>query len=132
MMPVEVAVGVIVDSIESRVVLARRAADAHQGGLWEFPGGKVERAESPQQALVRELREELDITATEYRPLLRVEHAYDDKFVALDVWLVNAFEGEPRGAQGQALRWVEIGQLAHVEFPAANRAIVDAVQSQLC
>ncbi len=131
MKPIEVAVGVILDCDRSRVLLARRAQDAHQGGLWEFPGGKVEAGETPERALVRELCEELVITATRYQPLLRVEHDYEDKSVALDVWVVTAFDGDARGAQGQELRWAQIDQLTDIQFPEANRAIVAELQRRL-
>lgn len=130
-MPIEVAVGVIVDASGCRVLLARRASDAHQGGLWEFPGGKVERDETVAQALARELLEELAISATEWQPLLRIEHDYKDKSVALEVCLVTGFEGVPRGLQGQPLRWVSIQQLHDIDFPAANRAIVAELQQRL-
>ncbi len=127
-MPTQVAVGVILDRDGTRVLLAKRAPDAHQGGLWEFPGGKVEEGETLAQALVRELDEELAITATRYQPLLRVDHDYADKAVALDVWLVTAFEGKVKGVQGQQLRWVSIDQLPDIDFPLANRAIVAKLQ----
>ena len=129
--PIEVAVGAILDIAESRVLLAKRAADAHQGGLWEFPGGKVEAGESIAQGLARELFEELGITATDCEPLLRIEHDYHDRSVALDVWLVTGYEGEPKGQQGQALRWASIQQLHEVDFPEANRAIVAELQRRL-
>ena len=129
--PIEVAVGAIVDIPGSRVLLAKRASDAHQGGLWEFPGGKVEAGETIAQGLVRELLEELGITATDCKPWLRVEHEYHDRSVALDVWLVTGFKGVPKGQQGQPLHWARIAQLHEIDFPEANRAIVAALQRRL-
>lgn len=128
---VEVAVGVILDPAGEQVLLSRRADDAHQGGLWEFPGGKREDAETIEAALARELREELAITVTACDPLLRIEHDYSDKSVALDVWLVTAFEGDPQPVEAQPLRWVAIEALHELPFPAANTPIVEALQCRV-
>ncbi len=124
-----VAVGVVLGD-DDRILIARRPQHLHQGGLWEFPGGKVEAGESLPVALARELAEELAIAADRecMRPLLEVRHDYGDKRVLLDVWWVPAFEGVARGCEGQALRWVSARQLADYDFPAANGPIVAAVQ----
>ncbi len=127
---IDVAVGVILDSRQQSVLLAKRGAEVHQGGLWEFPGGKREPGEIIRGALRRELREELAIEVTDCEPLLRVEHDYTDKHVALDVWLVHRFVGEPHPVEGQELRWVVISDLDRLEFPAANRAIVTELKSR--
>jgi len=111
-----------------RVLLARRPDHLHQGGLWEFPGGKVEPGESLEQALARELQEELGILPRSSRPLIRIRHAYPDRQVELDVWRVDAFVGEPHGREGQPVEWVAPEALPEREFPAANRPIVDAVR----
>jgi 8-oxo-dGTP diphosphatase len=113
---------------EGRILIAERAAHQHQGGLWEFPGGKVDCDETIEQALVRELHEELGITPTAFTPLIRIEHDYPDKSVCLDVWTVTAFDGEPHGREGQPIRWVTEDQLAHHAFPAANQPIVAAAR----
>lgn len=113
---------------DGRILIARRPEDKHQGGLWEFPGGKVEADESVEQALARELDEELGIRLSVARPLLQVRHDYPDKQVLLDVWDVPAFSGEPHGAEGQPLAWVAPEQLGDYQFPAANRPIVAAAR----
>ena len=123
---VHVAVGVILDR-ENRVLITRRHDNAHQGGLWEFPGGKVETGESVADALGRELREELGITVSELEPLLEVRHDYGDKAVLLDVHTVRDFSGEARGLEGQPLRWVSASTLPQYEFPEANVPITRAV-----
>jgi 8-oxo-dGTP diphosphatase len=130
MRTVHVAVGVILDR-ENRVLLTRRAQDVHQGGLWEFPGGKVESGESVQQALARELREELGIEIGRTTSLLEVSHDYGDKAVLLDVHLVLEFSGEARGLEGQPLEWVAATALPEYEFPAANVPIVEAAVARL-
>lgn len=125
--PLEVAAAAVIGP-DGRVLIARRPAAVHQGGLWEFPGGKVEPGETAEQALCRELWEELGIRPVRYRRLIRVPHRYPDKSVLLDVWRVDAFEGEPAGRQGQPLRWVAPDSLPAYPFPAANRPIVTAVR----
>ncbi|QXI29923.1 Nudix family hydrolase [Pseudomonas vanderleydeniana] len=113
---------------DGRILIARRADSQHQGGLWEFPGGKVEEGEAVRVALARELQEELGIVVTEARPLIKVQHDYPDKQVLLDVWEVSAFTGEPHGAEGQPLAWVTARELPSYEFPAANQPIVAAAR----
>ncbi len=116
----------VIRGADGQILLARRPEDKHQGGLWEFPGGKVESGETVQAALARELEEELGIRPTAARPLIQVRHDYPDKQVLLDVWEVSAFTGEPHGAEGQPLAWVSSQQLGDYAFPAANRPIVAA------
>jgi 8-oxo-dGTP diphosphatase len=124
---VHVAAGVIVNAA-GEVLIARRPDHTHQGGLWEFPGGKVERGEQVPAALHRELHEELGITVQIQRPLIRIHHDYPDKSVLLDVWLVVAFSGEPHGREGQPIEWVMPARLRDYAFPAANQAIICAAQ----
>jgi 8-oxo-dGTP diphosphatase len=119
-------VAAVIRGADGRILIARRADTQHQGGLWEFPGGKVEAGESIGAALARELREELSIDVTASRPLIKVEHDYPDKSVLLDVWEVSGFSGEPHGAEGQPLAWVSPRELAQYEFPEANQPIVAA------
>ena len=127
MTEVRVAVGVLVDDC-GRVLITRRADHQHQGGLWEFPGGKIEDGESAFQALVRELNEELGVVATHAEPLLEIRHDYGDKQVFLDIQRVTAWQGEPRGLEGQPLAWVLAIHLKDYDFPAANGPIVEALQ----
>lgn len=123
---VHVAAAVILDDA-GRIFLARRPDDKHQGGLWEFPGGKVEAGEPVLDALSRELDEELGITVQSARPLIQVPYHYPDKSVLLDVFVVDSFSGDPYGREGQATAWVEKADLAEYAFPAANQPILDAV-----
>ena len=123
---VHVAVGVIVDDTQN-ILLSLRPDHVHQGGKWEFPGGKVEQGESVEQALARELNEELGITVTSCLPLCQVNHDYGDKQVLLDTYVVNGFTGQPTGKEKQPVAWHTINQLGYVEFPAANLAICRAI-----
>ena len=127
---VHVAVGVVCDS-GNRILIAQRPLHLHQGGLWEFPGGKVETGETVQQALARELFEEFAIDIGASQPLLRIKHDYSDKSVLLDVWWIDDFAGEPHGREGQPWQWVEVAELSALEFPAANRPIITAIAERI-
>ena len=124
---IDVAVGVVRDKA-GRVLIARRKAGVHQGGLWEFPGGKFEQAEDDVQALNRELFEELNIKPVNSSPLIKINFAYPECHVRLHVREVRDFEGEPIGREGQECKWVAVQELDAYEFPAANRAIVSAIK----
>ena len=113
-----------------RVLIAQRPDHLHQGGKWEFPGGKIEPQELPEEALSRELNEELGVTITSYHPLLSLHHDYADKSIALDVWLVSDFRGIPRGNEGQVIRWIDISELTDYDFPDANQAIIQMLIQQ--
>ena len=125
MKQVHVAVGVV--RRDSTFFICKRADYQHQGGKWEFPGGKVEPGESVEQALDRELQEEIGIGVLASTPLIEIAHEYSDKSVLLSVQLVNEFSGEPFGKEGQIHNWVELSELRNIEFPEANAAIVDAI-----
>ena len=121
---VTVAVGILIDDA-GRVLVTRRAPEAHQGGLWEFPGGKVEKNETILAALARELQEELGVLVEATEALMVLDHDYGDKQVRLDVHRVTRWSGEPRGLEGQPLAWQQPEQLRDWAFPAANRPILE-------
>lgn len=125
MKQVHVAVGVV--RRDSTFFICKRAAHQHQGGKWEFPGGKVESGESVEEALGRELAEEIGIQIVTSSPLIEIAHDYADKRVLLSVLLVKHFVGEPFGKEGQVNRWANVNELNDIEFPDANTAIVDAI-----
>ncbi len=120
--PVHVAAGIVFDESD-RIFLTRRVLSAHQGGKWEFPGGKVEPGESVDAALRRELQEELGIDVRAAQRFMQVRHAYADKNVLLDVWIVASYTGTPHGREGQEGAWVARSELLDLEFPAADRPI---------
>lgn len=120
---IEVAVGVIKKGNE--IYISKRADDLHQGGKWEFPGGKRESNETIEQALVRELYEEVGIQVTQQSPFMLIEHDYGDKKVCLDVRLVEGFEGKASHQEGQQSQWVKIADLSQFTFPEANKVIID-------
>ena len=128
---IKVAAGVIIDT-RGRVLVARRPLGKHQGGLWEFPGGKIETGESTLAALARELEEEVGIHITSSESLICIRHAYPDKNVCLDVLRVTEFSGNAWGREGQEIAWVAAEDLPKLKFPAANVAIVAAARLPRC
>jgi len=119
-----VAVGIIRNATGD-ILIAQRPQHKYKGGLWEFPGGKIEANETVFEALQRELQEELDITVLSAEPWLKFQHDYTDRIVMLDVWTVTDFSGEPRGKENQPIRWISPHDFYHFEFPAGNRVILE-------
>jgi len=124
---IHVAAGAVSDQ-SGRILIAKRPDAAHQGGLWEFPGGKLEPGEPPSDGLARELNEELGIRIRGWRPLIRIEHDYGDRRVLLDVYRINAYSGIPIGREGQPLAWVAPDRMDPAWFPAADRPIINALR----
>jgi 8-oxo-dGTP diphosphatase len=125
--PLRVAVGVIKNP-SGQILISLRDTSLHQGGLWEFPGGKVEATETVKQALARELKEELDIVVRSVEPLITINHSYPDLAVQLCVYTVENFDGEPKSCEDQRIQWVKPEDLKNYAFPAANQAIITAVR----
>ncbi len=123
--PIHVAVGVVRDNFNN-ILISKRLEHLHQGGLWEFPGGKVEKGEDVKQALARELKEELNLTVEQAKPLISINHQYEDLAVRLDVWEVVEFSGDLKPCEGQPIRWVNSDELLNYNFPAANLPIITA------
>ena len=112
------------------ILISRRADHLHQGGLWESPRGKIDGDETPHAALLRELKEELNMVVTKASPLMQITHDYPDKKVSLDIWTVTEFNGLPVGVEGQEIRWVSLQDLPNFEFPEANQAILGQLSPQ--
>lgn len=106
-----------------KFLVAWRNQKQHQGGCFEFVGGKQHADETSYAALVRECQEELGILVKAALPLTRISHDYSDKQVTLHVYLVTAFSGQATGAEGQLVRWVTAAELLALPMPAANAAI---------
>ena len=131
MKAVEVLAGVITDA-RDRVLLTRRTEGRDLAGLWEFPGGKREPGETPEEALVRELHEELGITAHVGTHVITVPQAYPGKRLRLDVRRVTHWTGIPRGREGQALAWVPAQKLSSYAMPPADIPVVAALRQPDC
>ena len=135
---IHVAVGVIIATNEEQEIqyfLTKRLASAHQGGKWEFPGGKVESGESVAQALSRELKEEINIEILTCQALTTINHTYhekngDDKQVCLEVFIVDNYVGLPSAQEGQGQGWFSLDELQTLDFPAANQVIIEKLISR--
>lgn len=119
----QVAVGIIRNT-ERQIFLAQRAASSYMANKWEFPGGKIEQDESAEQALKRELMEETGIEVTSANAIGQADHSYEDLRVTLHFFLVEGWNGEPYGREGQPQRWVEQQDLVADEFPPANHELI--------
>lgn len=121
---VHVAVGMVVR--DGQVLIAKRQDHQHQGGLWEFPGGKVEPGETTEKALVREFQEEVGIQLdpAHMTPLMQLPFDYGDKTVLLDTWVCRNSQGVARGCEGQVVQWVAEAELDEYLFPEANAVLI--------
>ncbi len=115
--------GFILDG-ERLLVARRRAADA-RGGLWEFPGGKLEPGETPEEALARELREELGIEVEVGEKLAAVDHDYPDVRIKLSLYLCRITAGRPRPLSCAEVRWIDAGELASLPLAPADRSLAE-------
>lgn len=131
----QVVVGVLYNN-QNQILIAKRPLHKAFGGLWEFPGGKIEPNESPGKALSRELLEELQINLQGNIALLKPFHeiiyAYQPtQNIHLKIFKITDFLGEPIGAEGQEIKWVQPKHLIHYDFPAANQEIVELLNQKL-
>jgi len=127
-----VAAGALVDE-DGRVLLCQRPEGKSLSGLWEFPGGKVESDETPEAALVRELREELgiDVGARCLSPLSFVSHDYGDFHLLMPLYLCRKWTGIPQSLEGQALKWVWPKNLSDYPMPPADVPLIAALTDLL-
>jgi mutator protein MutT len=112
-----------------KLLITQRHADAHLGGLWEFPGGKREPDETFEQCLVRELREELGIEIEVGGLFEEISHAYAEKTVCLKFFVCKLISGKPQPLDCAAFKWVEKTELAHFEFPAADARLLEKLRA---
>lgn len=125
MQRINVAAAIIWNTDRDALLLSQRPLNKHLGGLWEFPGGKVEGEETAEQALQRELFEELNIQVEELSFYQQVDFNYPDKNVSLQFYHAYNIQGEISAKEGQQWRWVKRESLKDYQFPAANQGIVD-------
>tara|TARA_B100000949_G_C13852073_1_gene273058 strand:- start:6 stop:431 length:426 start_codon:yes stop_codon:yes gene_type:complete len=120
---IDVAVAVVIEG--DHVLIAQRPKDAIHGGMWEFPGGKIEEGEKPEIAVVRELQEEIGIEAQLVTYIKQIKHIYGNWGVCLWVFQINGFNGVPKAMEQQLqLKWVHIHEVKQYPFPQANQAII--------
>lgn len=131
MRKIHVAAGVILSKDGRQVLLAQRPEGKAAAGLWEFAGGKVEAGEKAKEALVRELHEELGITAREHEHFLSFAWQDQALWIDFDFFWVRRFSGEPEGKEGQVIKWVDVTQLREFSFPPANMVVLERVLQEL-
>ncbi|MTH99260.1 (deoxy)nucleoside triphosphate pyrophosphohydrolase [Roseibium sp. RKSG952] len=120
-----VAACALVD-VDGRILLAQRPEGKSMAGLWEFPGGKVEEGERPEETLIRELHEELGISVNEacLAPLTFASHVYEDFHLFMPLYICRRWEGVPTGREGQNLKWVRPVRLRDYQMPAADEPLI--------
>jgi 8-oxo-dGTP diphosphatase len=132
-MRVVVVAAVALIDADGRVLIAQRPQGKSLAGLWEFPGGKLEQGERPEQALVRELKEELNIDVAEscLAPLTFASHAYDDFHLLMPLYVCRRWKGEVFSNEGQALKWVRARTLRDYPMPAADKPLIPHLEELL-
>lgn len=127
-----VACAVLVDA-DGRILVAERPHGKDMAGLWEFPGGKVEPLESPEAALVRELREELGLetAASCLAPCGFASHAYERFHLVLLAFAIRKWRGEPSPREGQRVQWVPVNGLFRLDMPPADRPLLGQIAAVL-
>lgn len=127
-----VAACALIDS-DGRILLAQRPEGKSLAGLWEFPGGKVEPGETPEECLVRELHEELGIQTKVacLAPLTFASHSYDTFHLLMPLYICRRYEGIPQGKEGQALKWVKPTALREYPMPPADEPLIPMLQDLL-
>lgn len=125
-MPIVMVAAVALVDVDGRVLLAQRPEGKRMAGLWEFPGGKIHEGETPEAAVVRELKEELDVDITEscLAPLAFASHAYEDFHLLMPLYVCRVWRGAPRGMEGQALRWVRPLAMTSLPMPPADKPLI--------
>jgi 8-oxo-dGTP diphosphatase len=120
-------VALVLENHQGEILLAKRAKHKHLGGLWEFPGGKVEVGETQLQALIRETKEEIDFDLTTAIPLITTTHSYDSFTLTLDVWYHQASHPNIHANENQPLQWVKKSELRKQNMPEADQPIIEAI-----
>ena len=125
-LPIILVAAVALFDKDGRVLIARRPEGKPMAGLWEFPGGKVEAGETPEQALIRELQEELSVNTVEscLAPFSFASHAYDDFHLLMPLYVCRKWQGKVTPNEGQALKWMMPAQLKEYPMPAADKPLI--------
>ena len=132
-LPLKLVVAAALVDIDNRVLIGKRPEGKTMAGLWEFPGGKVIEGELPEQAIIRELKEELDIdvVASCLAPLTFASHSYENFHLLMPLYLIRAWQGEMRATEGQELKWVRPTRLTDYPMPPADIPLIAIVRDFL-
>ena len=131
--PIVLVVAVALVDDDNRVMIAQRPEGKSMAGLWEFPGGKVEASETPENALIRELNEELsiDVTAACLAPFTFASHTYEKFHLLMPLYVCRRWAGTPQPQEGQTLKWVRANTLKNYDMPPADIPLVAMLQDLL-
>ena len=131
--PIVLVAAVALIDVDGRVLLAQRPEGKSMAGLWEFPGGKVEDGERPEDALIRELEEELAISTWNscLTPLTFASHAYEDFHLLMPLYACRKWEGTPQPLEGQALAWAKGNELRTYPMPPADIPLIPILRDWL-
>lgn len=132
-LPIILVAAVCLTNAENEILLAQRPEGKSMAGLWEFPGGKVKKGESPEFALTRELHEELNIETREccFAPIAFASHRYDDFHLLMPVYVCRMWDGNPQPMEGQELAWVNPLDLPSYDMPPADIPLIYQIQDRL-
>jgi 8-oxo-dGTP diphosphatase len=132
-LPILTVVAVALVDADGRVLLAQRPPGKSMAGLWEFPGGKIHAGESPEAALIRELKEEIDIDVTEacLAPFTFASHRYESFHLLMPLYVCRRWKGTMRPREGQTLAWVRPEKLGEYPMPPADKPLVAMLQDLL-
>ncbi len=132
-LPTVLVVAVALVDDDNRVMIAQRPEGKSMAGLWEFPGGKVEAGETPENALIRELKEELaiDVTAACLAPFTFASHTYEKFHLLMPLYVCRRWAGTPQAQEGQTLKWVRANTLKNYDMPPADIPLVAMLQDLL-
>lgn len=132
-LPLVLVAAIALIDADGRVLLARRPEGRPMAGKWEFPGGKVKDGEAPEEALIRELKEELDIDITEscLAPLTFASHCYDDFQLLMPLFACRVWQGTVRAMEGQQLKWVRPNRMRDLDMPPADLPLVAMLRDLL-
>ncbi|MEX2524695.1 MAG: Nudix family hydrolase [Gammaproteobacteria bacterium] len=124
----KVLLGIVLSKDRMQVLLTMRPNNVHQGGRWEFPGGKKKNNELSEEALIREMKEEINIDVINYRRIKRFNYDYPGKNLDIDARIIEEWSGDIRSLEGREIKWIDIKELGKVNFPPANRDIIKVLQ----
>ena len=131
--PIVLVAAVALFDIDGRVLIAQRPEGKSMAGLWEFPGGKVEAGETPEQALIRELREEIAVDTVEscLAPFTFASHTYDDFHLLMPLFVCRKWTGTVTPMEGQQIKWVMPAQLRDYPMPPADKPLIAMLRDYL-
>ena len=131
--PILLVSAVALVDADDRILLARRPEGKPMAGLWEFPGGKLHEGETPEAALIRELREELAIDTVEscLAPIAFASHTYDDFHLLMPLFVCRVWDGTPQPREGQELAWVRPNEMHNYAMPPADKPLVAMLRDVL-